>query len=113
MQGRRLSGLVGPCPHGGRDARGDGCGILVLPESEDQPAGGLEHSGVVEVAVHVTGDFRPPVGGVGNLRALSVVGAAMPKTAVAENRDALTSKDHVGPNRPVLPHSNRKVDPKT
>src|SRR4051794_33866942 len=73
----------------------DRSGILVLPAAYDGPSGCLQETIDACVSRDVACKLRPPVVVI-DLGRVSMLGAAMPETAVNENRNPRTGKHQVG-----------------
>jgi hypothetical protein len=91
-----------PCETRSLVAGSDGCGhalgglarVVVLPHSDDGPAGALELGGGVSVTLDVPRDLAVPVPLV-HRRASTVVAASVPEAAVHEDRDPDARKHDV------------------
>jgi hypothetical protein len=77
--------------------------ILVLAEPHYRPAGGLEHRGVLEVALAVARDLWPPVGRVRAPIPSAVRRAAVPVAAVDEHPQLAARENDIRPDRPRAP----------
>lgn len=85
-----------PSAQGGEDLARGLRGVLVFPESKDFPARSFQMGVGFAVAYDVSVDFGAPPSCV-CLRPRSMRLAAMPKTAVDEDRHARTDEGNVGP----------------
>lgn len=86
--------------------------LVVFPEPEDAPPGGLKCGRLSSVSGLVVHELLVPVLGI-RCRPRAMVGTPMPEATIDEDGDPRSREHDVGPDRPVANDADWIVDPKS